>query len=151
MLIKQIGDRDTPETIKLVFKNADGSGSITTGLGISFVEAGASIDGISAVKYAAGNLENFGGVADQDVAINSFGLATIWGLANSVALSHVGSSITITRGDILKPGAVAGTFFSSITAQALSTLLYKYVIAATTPVAVSTEAQAFCKGFVRAL
>lgn len=150
MLIQQI-NRDNPETVKLVIKNVDGSGSITTGLGVSLVQAGASIDGNSAVKYAAANLEGFAGVADQDIPINGFGVVTAWGLANSVQISHVGTSITVTRGDILKPGAVAGTFFSSITDQALSTLLYRYVIAATTPVAVSTKAQSFAKGIVRAL
>jgi len=144
-------NRDNGEVVKVTFKNVDGGGSVTTGLGISYVEAGASIDGISATKYAAANLAGFAGVSQSDVAINDYGLAVVWGLANSVAISHVGSSITITAGDVLKPGAVAGTFFSSLTPQAMSTLLYRYVIAATTPVAVSTEAQAFCQGLVRAL
>lgn len=144
-------NREDAEQIVMSFKNVDGSGSVTTGMGVSLVQAGASIDGVSAVKYAAGNLDGFCGVASRDVAINSFGDAIVWGYAKSVLISHVGTSITVTRGDILKPGAVAGTFFSSITDQALSTLLYRYVIAATTPAAVSTLAQSYCAGIVKAL
>lgn len=150
MQIMQLNRTDS-ETVKVLFKNVDGGGSITTGLGVSWVQAGASIDALSAVKYAAANLEGFIGVADSNVAINGYGFATCWGLANSVLISHEGSSITVTRGDVLKPGAVAGTFASSITDQAISTLLYRFVIAASTPVAVSTESQSYCKGIVRAL
>jgi len=58
----------------------------------------------------------------------------------------------VTAGDTLLPGAVAGTFFSSVTAQAMSTLLYKYVYAATTvPVDISNLNQSFVAGIVRAL
>lgn len=150
MLIQQL-NRNDAERVQIMVKNVDGGGSITTGLGANLVVAGASIDGISAVKYVATGNKGFVGVAVQDIPINGFGLVTAWGQVNSVQISHVGSSITITAGDTLKPGAVAGTFFSSITAEATSTLLYKYVIAATTPDAVSTQAVAFCQGIVRAL
>lgn len=144
-------NRTDPERILMVVKNVDGGGSITTGMGVCLVPAGASIDGVSAVKQTAALLEGFCGVAKQDIAINDFGLVTAWGYADSVLISHVGSSITVTRGDILKPGAVAGTFFSSITDEAVSTLFYRYVIAATTPVAVSTLAQSYCAGVVKGL
>lgn len=150
MQIMQLNRTDS-ETVKVLFKNVDGSGSITTGLGVSWVAAGASIDAISVTKYAATGVSTFIGVSESDVAINGFGFAVCWGLANSVLISHVGSSITVTRGDTLIPGAVAGTFFSSIVPQTVSTLFYRYVIAATTPVAVSTQAQSYCKGLVRAL
>ena len=150
MQIMQLNRTDS-ETVKVLFKNVDGGGSITTGMGVSWVAAGASIDCLSATKYAATGVSTFLGVSESDVAINAFGFAISWGLANSVLISHVGTSITVTRGDVLKPGAVAGTFFSSITAEATSTLFYRYVIAATTPVAVSTMAQSYCKGIVKAL
>lgn len=150
MQTQQLNQAD-PERILMIVKNVDGTGSITTGMGVCLVQAGASIDGVSAVQQTAAALEGFCGVAKQDIAINAFGLVTAWGLADSVLLSHVGTSITITAGDILKPGAVAGTFFSSVTDQAVSTLFYRYVYAATTPVAVSTLAQSYCKGIVRAL
>lgn len=150
MIIQQLNRADA-EKIQLVVKNVDGGGSITTGLGACLVVAGASIDGISAVQSTAALARGFVGVAVQDIPINGFGLVTAWGQVNSVQISHVGSSITITAGDTLIPGAVAGTFFSSVTAQAMSTLLYKFVVAATTPDAVSTKAVAFCQGIVRAV
>jgi len=150
MIIQQLNRADA-EKIQLMVKNVDGGGSITTGLGANLVVAGASIDGISSIRSTAATVKGFVGVAVQDIPINGFGLVTAWGQVNSVQISHVGSSITITAGDTLIPGAVAGTFFSSVTAQAMSTLLYKYVVAATTPDAVSTQAVAFCQGIVRAL
>ena len=150
MQIQQLNRSDS-ERVKVTFKNVDGGGSITTGMGVSWPEAGASMDAVSVVKYAAGNVFGFVGVAERDTPINSFGLAVAWGLADSVHISNVGSSITVTAGDVLKPGAVAGTFFSSVTPQAMSTLLYRFVQAASTPVAVSTLAQSYAKGLVRAL
>lgn len=149
MLIQQV-IRD-PEVVQIIVKNVDGSGSITTGLGVALVGAGASIDGVSATKYAAANVRTFVGVAAEDIPINGYGRVTAWGLAQSVAISNVGTSITITRGDTLKPGAVAGTFFSSLASEAISTLLYKYVVAASTPVAISTGSQSYCHGIVKAL
>lgn len=151
MLIQQLNRQD-PERIQIVVKNVDGSGSITTGYGVSYPSSGASIDGISVVKYAAALVKGFCGVVTQDIAINGFGLATAWGFVNSVQISNVGTSLTITGGDTLIPGAVAGTFFSSVTAQAMSTLLYKFVYAATTvPVDLSNLNQSFVSGIVRAV
>lgn len=131
MLIQQLNRTDA-ERVQVIFSNVDGSGSITTGLGIAYANAGNSIDGVGATKYAAAGVKGFAGVAAQDVAINSYGRATVWGYANSVQVSGVGTSITVTAGDILKPGAVAGTFFSSILNEAVSTLFYKYVYVAST-------------------
>lgn len=149
MLIQQLIRE--PEVVQVIVKNVDGSGSITTGLGVALVGSGASIDGVSATKSAAANVRTFVGVAAEDIPINGYGRVTAWGLAPVVQLSNVGTSITITRGDTLKPGAVAGTFFSSLANEAISTLLYKYVVAASTPVAISTGSQAYCQGIVRAL
>lgn len=151
MLIQQLNRTDA-EKIQIMVKNVDGSGSITTGFGAMFVMAGASIDGISSTKSTGAAVKGFVGVSTQDIAINGFGLVTAWGFVNSVQISNVGSSITITAGDTLIPGAVAGTFFSSVTAQAMSTLLYKYVVAATTvPVDLSNLNQSFVSGIVRAI
>lgn len=151
MLIQQL-NRTDPERVQIMVKNVDGGGSITTGLGAMFPSAGASIDGISSLKATGAGVKGFVGVSTQDIAINGFGLVTAWGYVNSVQISNVGSSITITAGDTLIPGSVAGTFFSSVTAQAMSTLLYKYVYAATTvPVDLSNLNQSFVAGIVRAL
>lgn len=151
MLIQQLNRQD-PERVQIIVKNVDGSGSITTGYGVAFPSSGASIDGISAVKATAALQKGFVGVVTQDIGINGFGLATAWGFVNSVQISNVGTSITITGGDTLIPGGVAGTFFSSVAAAAFSTLLYKYVYAATTvPVDISNLNQSFVSGIVRAL
>lgn len=151
MLINQL-NRTDPEKVQLMVKNVDGGGSITTGLGVCFPASGASIDGVSVVKATAGLQRGFIGVATQDIAINGFGLVTAWGYVNSVQISNVGSSITITAGNVLIPGAIAGQFFSVVTDAAMSTLMYKYVTAATTvPVDISNLSQAFVAGIVRAL
>lgn len=151
MLVQQLNRTDA-EKIQIMIKNVDGSGSITTGWGAMFAESGASIDGISSTKLTGAAVKGFCGVATQDIAINGFGLATAWGFVNSVQISNVGTSITITAGDTLLPGAVAGTFFSSITAQAMSTLLYRYVVAATTiPTDLSNLANSYISGIVRAI
>lgn len=131
MLIQQL-NRTDPERVQIIVLNTDGSGSLTTGLGVVLNEAGASIDGISTSKWALTKGKGFVGIAAQDIAINSYGRVTAWGYAASVQVSAVGSSITVTAGDTLKPGAVAGTFFSSVAAETLSTQLYKYVYVANT-------------------
>jgi hypothetical protein len=152
MLIQQLNRTDA-EKVQLVVKNVDGGGSITTGMGAVLVQTGASVDGVSAVRSTAALWKGFIGVANQDIAINGFGLVTAWGYANSVAISNVGSSITITAGDYLRPGAAAGTFFSGQAAdQTLSTLLYRSVVAAnSTPNALSAVADSYHAGFVRGL
>lgn len=151
-MITQLINRTDPEKIQMQIKNVDGGGSITTGLGACFPITGASIDGISAVKATGALARGFIGVAVQDIAINGFGLITSWGLVNSVQISNVGTSITITAGDQLLAGAVAGTFFSVITPQATSTQYYKYVYAASTvPVDLSNLNQSFIQGIVRAI
>lgn len=147
MQIQQLNRTDA-EKVTYAFKNVDGGGSITLGAGVCLVQAGASIDGVEAVNSTAGTWEGFIGVARAGVAINDFGKAIVAGYAASILISHVGTSITITRGDFLKPGAVAGTFFSSLTDQAVSTLFYKYAYAANTTVAIS--AQNWIDGVVRA-
>lgn len=152
MLIQQLNRTDA-EKIQLMVKNVDGGGSITTGLGAAFPITGASIDGISSVRATGALARGFVGVATQDIAINGFGLVTAWGFVNSVQISNVGTSITITGGDILRAGSVAGTFFSGINnAETASTLLYRFVYAATTvPVDISNLNQSFVSGIVRAI
>lgn len=151
MLVAQLA-RTNPEVILINVKNVDGGGSISTGMGAAFPITGASIDGVSAVRATAALARGFVGVALQDIAINGFGLLTAWGFANSVQISNVGTSITITAGDQLKPSGIAGMFFSSILAEATSTGYYKYVYAATTvPVDLSNANQGYVSGIVRAI
>lgn len=151
MYIQQL-NRTDPERIQIMVKNVDGGGSITTGLGVCLPTTGASMDGVSSVRSTAAQAMGFIGVATQDIGINGFGLVTAWGIVNSVQISNVGTSITITAGDHLLAGAVAGTFFSSITDQATSTQYYKYVFAASTVGGdLSNLNLSFVKGIVRAL
>lgn len=131
MQIQQVNRVDA-EKVFILVKNVDGGGSITTGMGAQLTQLAASFDGISAVRSAAALYNGFMGVATQDIAINAFGLVQNWGYCASVQISGVGSSITVTSGNYLKPGAAAGTFFSSLTDEAVSTLLYRYIINAAT-------------------
>lgn len=146
MQISQLNRADA-DSVKIVVKNVDGSGSLTTGTGVAFVGLGASVDGVSATKHTAAQAKSFVGVTAVDIPINGWGAVTIWGLANSVLISNVGTSITVTAGDTLIPGAVAGTFFSTITDAAMSTVLYKYIVAASSN---TVSAAAYVKGIVRA-
>lgn len=139
-------NRDAAETVRIAFKNVAGGGSITTGFGVGLVTSAASFDGVSAVTSTAAAIKNFLGVSRYDVPINGFGKATVWGYAASIVISNVGTSITVTAGDTLIPGAVGGTFFSSVTDAAMTTLLNKYIVAGQTQ---TVSALAWVQGFVR--
>jgi len=141
-------NRQDPESIRVAFKAVDGGGSITTGYGIRLVTTAASFDGVNAIQSTAADIKNFYGVVAKDVPINGFGKATIYGYAASVVISNVGTSITVTAGDTLKPGSVAGTFFSSVTDAAMTTLLNKYVVSGATT---TISAQAWVAGFVHGM
>lgn len=147
MDISQINRTDA-ETVRVAFKNVDGGGSVTTGFAVAIVTTAASFDGVSAVKRTAALQTTFHGISAYDVPINGFGKATIYGLANSIAISNVGTSITVTAGNVLIPGAAAGTFFSSVAADAISTLLYRYAVAgATTTISALAWVTGYVKGF----
>lgn len=151
MIIQQL-NRVDPERIQIQVKNVDGGGSITTGLGVCMPISGASIDGISVVRSTGALARGFMGVSVQDIAINGYGLVTAWGQVNSVQISNVGTSITITAGNQLLAGAVAGTFFSAIAPEASSTQYYRFVTAATTVAGdLSNLNLSFVQGFVRAI
>lgn len=145
MDIQQINRQD-PESIRVAFKNVDGGGSITTGYGVRLVMTAASFDGISAIQSTAAAIKDFYGIVAKDVPINGFGKATAYGYAASIVLSNVGTSITVTAGDTLKPGAVAGTWFSSVTDSAMTTLLSIRIVAGANT---TISAQAWTAGFVR--
>lgn len=153
MDIQQI-NRNDPESLKISIRNVDGGGSITLGLGAALVASAASFtigDAIPAVRSTAALWNMFLGVAAQTIPINGYGKVVAYGHAGTVQFSNVGTSLTITAGDVMIPGAVAGTFFSSVTAAAMSTLLYRYVITTSTAAAISTQAVAVATGFVKAM
>lgn len=153
MLIQQL-TRDDAERVLLIVRNVDGGGSITTGMGAALVATAASGNGINAVRTTAtaGNAGNFCGVALNDIPINGYGLVTAWGYAASVAISQSVGSWTITSGDILIQSATAaGTFTSVVTNAALSTAMYKYVVAVGTLSDTISNPRVYTSGIVRAL
>lgn len=146
MLIQSF-DRTDGNPVDITVQNVDGSGSLTTGMGVAMVLAGASINGYAVVKNTAALQPGFAGIAIKDIPVNGFGEAQIWGLCASVLVSNVGTSITVTAGNAFRPGAAAGTFFSGqATGETLSTLAYRWVTAAET---VTVSAQAWARGFIR--
>lgn len=150
MLIQQLNRTDA-ERVQLVVKNVDGGGSITTGMGVALVATAASGDGNSAVRVTAALAAQFAGVAAQDIPINGFGLVTAWGYAASVAISQSVGSYTITSGDTLRIAGAAGHFTSVITPQAVSTQMYRYVIALGAVADTISNPRTYMSGLVRAL
>lgn len=153
MLIQQLNRTDA-EKILLIVKNVDGGGSLTTGMGVALVATAASGDGIGAVRTTAtaGNANNFCGVALADIPINGYGLVTAWGYAASVLVSQSVGSYTITAGDVLIQSATqAGAFTSVVTNAALSTAMYKYVVAVGALADTMSNPRPYLSGIVRAL
>lgn len=147
MDVQQVNRNDV-EYVRVAFRNVDGGGSITTGFGVRVVQSAASFDGLSSVQSTAAAIKDFNGIVSRDTPINGFGKATVWGYAASVVISNVGTSITVTAGNTLIPGAVAGTWFSSITDAAMTTVLNKYIVAGQTN---TISALAWVSGFVRGM
>lgn len=147
-------NRNDPISLKISVRNVDGGGSITIGMAACLVASAASFtinDAIPAVRGLIATWNGFLGVAAQSIPINGYGKVVAYGHAGTVQFSHVGTSITVTAGDVLVPSTVAGTWFSGAAAATYTTYGYRYVIATSTAAAVSTAAQAVCTGFVRAM
>lgn len=146
MLIQSL-DRNDGNPVDITVQNVDGSGSITTGMGVAMVLAGASINGYAVTKNTAALNNGFAGVATRDIPVNGFGEAQIWGFAASVFVSNVGTSITVNQGNYLRPGGQAGGFFSGQgTGETLSTLAYRWVVTADTA---TISGPSWVRGFVR--
>lgn len=152
MLIQQL-NRTDPERVQIIVKNVDGGGSITTGMGVAFAQVAASADGVNAVRQTKALQAQFCGVAAADIAINAFGIVTAWGFAASVLLSQSVGSWTITSGDVLKPtdATQIGAFTSVQTPAAMSTLLYKYVVAMGAVADTISNPRPYISGLVRGL
>lgn len=149
MQIQQVNRTDA-EKIFLIIKNVEAN-SITTGMGAALIHTGvASIDGVQAVKVTAALAKGFVGYAVQDIASNAYGLVQCWGYCNSVQLSNSTTSVTVTSGDNLQPGAVAGTMATLLLNEGISTLAYRYSILANTPNTISS-APMWVSALVRAL
>ena len=125
MIVKQGNDRGQ-EYVWAPIHNVDGAGSLTQNMAVCYVVNGSSITGPHAMIPAAVNFKNFAGVMNATVAINGWGLSTIWGNANSCLISNEGTSISILAGDALIPVNVAG--MSSVGGATQDWLNQKYVI-----------------------
>ena len=145
-------NRTDAERVQVSVRNVDGSGSITTGMAAAFVVTAASGDGIGTVRATATMGRQFAGIAAADIAINAYGLVVACGYAASVYLSQSVGSWTITAGDTLRLNATeAGALTSVITPEAVSTQLYKYVIALGTLADTISNPRPYLSGLVRAL
>ena len=157
--------REEVEKVYTVIRNVDAD-SITTGMGVRYVGGApaenVSADGLQAVKLAIADDPNmllFAGIAVEDIPADGYGLVQNFGFVDSVLLSHVGTSITIgTFGGInntlLRPGAVAGTFFSGgpvdfTSVVPVTPLYHRVFIMNTSPGAIS--AATYAQGFIRNL
>lgn len=150
MQIQQLNRTDA-EKVFIIVKNVDGGGSITTGMGAAFSPDTASDDGVNAVQSTGALSALFAGVAQKDIAINGFGLVQVWGFAASVAISQSVGSWTVTAGDILRHSGDAGHFASVITDQAISTQLYRYIVAMDAVGDTVSNPRVYMSGFVKAL
>jgi hypothetical protein len=150
MLIQQL-NRNDAERVLLVVKNVDGGGSITTGMGAALVATAASGDGIGAVRSTTALANAFAGVALADIPINGYGLVTAWGYAASIALSQSVGSWTITAGDQLRLAGAAGCFTSVCAPEAVSTQMYRYVIALGAVADTISNPRPYMSGLVRAI
>ncbi len=151
MLFKQVALGD--DRVFTTVKNVEAT-SITTGMAVALrIGTTASFDGTSAVRAIAGNgsdLVGFLGIAVKDIPSNAYGLVQTYGNCLSVLLSVTTTSITITAGDPLIPGAVAGTMFSGVPTYLLSG--FNWVICSNPPqITLSNAAPQYSSGFVRCL
>lgn len=144
MLIQKV-NRTGSEKVYVSVTNMEGA-TITTGLPVAYVQ-GASMDGSGAViANSAGDMPGFIGVAFKDIPKNGYGLVQVSGFVQSVLISNVGSSITITVGDPLVPAPVG--FFSAAPTYANSG--FKWVaLASNTPAAVS--AASYVSGLIKVI
>ena len=98
--------RDTADAAFVVGRNR-AAGTITQNL-VACWDTSTSQDGVYVQQAAATDIQNMAGVADENIASNAYGRIQNWGYRASALFSHVGSSITITKGDPLGP--VSGTW-----------------------------------------
>jgi len=131
MQFQRIIGRGDSEKIYLVVLNTDAA-TLTTGLGACYLGGlaaeTASADGSSVSASTIGRWPGFVGIAAGDIPSNTAGRLLCWGVANSVLLSaEADKTVGLNAITYLSPSAVAGQMTSTLTAQAVSTLLGKYI------------------------
>lgn len=144
MIIQTVNDQ-TADKAFIVYRNM--SGSTINANGAICLDLGTTIDGKSAVAPATASLLGWIGIADRDVADTGYSTAQIFGYRDSILLSHEGSSVTVTAGNALH--IINGQFgLTTSTAEALSTVGFKYVICGATK---TVSAATYTTGIIRCL
>ena len=149
MFFKQVAQGD--ERGFVTIKNGDAT-TITTGYGVMMNVSAASFDGTQHLMSVSGVASTVGflGVAVKDIAVNAYGLVQIFGNCNSVALSNVGTSITIAVGNPLGPTPAAGLLSSITPAYAASG--FNWIFASNTPSnTLSIAAPLYCSGYIKCI
>ena len=145
----QQANRTDAEKVFIIVTNVDAT-TITTGYAVNMrFGTAASFDGAQVVMAdsdTAVDLPGFVGVAARDIAVGGAGRVQCWGYADSVYISNVGSSLTITLGDPMVPGKGAGGMFSLAPTYASSG--NKFVICGGT---ITISAAQYTDGFIRAI
>jgi len=131
MAIIQRINRSDAEKIYFIVLNTDAA-TLTTGMGACYLGGlaaeVASADGASVTASTAGRWPGFIGVAKSNIPSNTPGLCIAFGVANSVMLSaEADKTVGLDAITYLGPSALAGRFTSTLTAQAQSTLLFRYL------------------------
>ena len=150
MLLAKVNRTDSERMYRTVL-NVEGA-TITTGKPVSISPTAASLDGVSAViANGAADYKGFIGFAIRDIPNNDYGLVQVNGLVASVLVSHEGTSITVTAGDLVIPNAVG---VSSVGAAAIfsgnGALLYNFrAVQAVDSATIS--AAAYVRGLIRML
>lgn len=140
----------SPAKLYVPVKNVEAS-SMTTGYAVALCLTAASVDGAQAVMTASGSsltLPGWLGVANADIASNAYGLIQCWGYAASVYCSQLATSITITLGDALVPGAEKGGLFSTVPTYLNSGFGYVLTVSAPPTVSMAKTAN-YTSGIVR--
>ncbi len=151
MDIQRINRTDAERVFITVLNTA--ASSMTTGYAVSLTLAAASADGHQAVMTAsgtAGTLPGWVGVAAADIAANTRGRVQCLGYVASIYLSQVATSITVTLGDALVPGAETGGLFSTVPTYLNSGFRYALVISAP-PTLSGTKITNYTSGILRCL
>ncbi len=130
MQIQRVNRTDA-EKVFIVVRNMDAT-SITTGQGSHFMGAwdnASSVDGVSVIRTrAAVDFLLFAGVAAQDIAVDSYGRSQIYGLCDSVMISHKAGNTTMGAGLVAETilghagTTKIGAFWSETAQDALSVM-----------------------------
>lgn len=131
MQFQRIIGKGDSEKVYVVVLNTDAA-TLTTGMGACYLGGVAaevaSADGASVTASTAARWPGFIGIASGDIPSNTYGVVQCWGVVNSALLSsEADKTVGLDVITYLSPSAVAGRFTSTLTAQAQSSLLYRYM------------------------